>query len=326
MAIVMEDNFQGTAGNAFTGDGTYSVVTGSPVYASTSHPAVKGVRCPAAAQTVISYAVSGTPTVRTESRICKISGTVTAICEILQLRPSSGRGLGLRITATGKLQLLDPNGSTPIFTSTNSVPQNGTEFRIRLTQNGTSVSAAFWANITDTTPVETISGTATVATSIVTVRDGMQTTGGMGAGITYDVIWPIATDNTTDPGPRSYVFTYDIGLADSVAITDGGSPQELSFLIDMADAVGISEVFDQQASYSVLLADSVGLTDAVNDLIDKIFGDSVGLTDNVNTALGNNSANDGADITDSLVVTRQSDRLTDDPVDLTDFLAVEKNC
>lgn len=324
MAIVMDNNFKGTIGAAFSGDALYSVVTGSPIYSATSHPAVQGVRCPAAAQTVISYPVSGTPTVRTESRICKVSGTVTATAEIIQFRPASGRGIGLQILSTGKIRIVD-TASTAVATGTVNVPMDGTEFRVELTINGTACTAKFWANITDTTAADTISGTAAASVSVVTVRDGLQTAGGLGAGITYDVIWPQATDNTTSPGPRSYIFTYNVNIDDTVTISDTGSPQETAFTVVMDDdPVGIADSLDTSMLIVRTIADGVGIVDSVVDSISTNLNDNVGLTDLLNLSVNNTSAQDSAGIVDDLSFIWSLQRGLDDQVALTDTLSVEK--
>ena len=209
MAIVLDVNFSGTAGSTFSGNAVFSPLLGTQTIRDTDHSTVKALRFPAASQSVVQASISGTPTVRTLSRIGKISALPTATSEILQVRSTSARGAGLQVLGTtgneGKLRIVDPNGTalTGAGTSSGTVPI-GVEFRYTLAISGTTVTATAYTDTSGTTVAATCTATVSATTAMALERDGLLTAGGFGAGITFDMSWPKDSDNTTDPGPRNY--------------------------------------------------------------------------------------------------------------------------
>lgn len=209
MAIVLDHNFSGVTGSTFGGNAVFSVLLGAQTIQDTAHAAVKALRFAAGTQSIVQAVISGGPTTRTLSRICKITGTPTASSEVLQVRSSSVRGAGLQVLGTsgnvGKLRIVDPNGTalTGAGTSSGTVPI-GTEFRLTLAIAGTTVTATAYTDTSGTTVAATCTATVSASTAMAFERDGLLTAGGFGAGVSWDMSWPQDSDTTTDPGPRNY--------------------------------------------------------------------------------------------------------------------------
>lgn len=210
MAIVLDHNFSGVAGSTFAGNAVFAVLLGTQTVQDSARAAVKALRFAAGTQSVVQAAISGGPTTRTMSRIGKISAAPTATSEILQVRSSSARGAGLQVLGSagniGKLRIVDPNGTalTGGGTSSGTVPI-GSEFRYSLSIAGTSVVAVAWTDTSaGATIVATCSATVSASTAMAFERDGLLTSGGFGAGVSFDMSWPQDSDSTTDPGPRNY--------------------------------------------------------------------------------------------------------------------------
>ncbi len=207
MAVVLDNNFVDVAGTSFVSSGAYSNVAGTPpLYADTANPGVSALQFPAAQQSIVGATITGSPTVRTFSRIWKITGgapTATQ-CEVLQVRVGAARGVGLAIRSTGLVRILNNDGSTSMGTTTSTVPI-GTEFRVTWTINGTAVTFAFYPDTTSTTPTQTIGPfTSSGQGAMTQERDGFITNTGLGAGIELHISWPKDESTTTDPGPRDY--------------------------------------------------------------------------------------------------------------------------
>ena len=230
MTLVLDRNWAGTSGSSYANadDADFDIVAGTaPTYQDSAHLGVKCLRFPVAAQGIIGETTFTGSTVRTISRIWRLSALPAQNGEVVQVRSSGGRGPGILITTAGKLIMANVNGSS-VKTSTGTIPV-GTEFRIRFTVNGTALTIEWFADTTSTTPVETMTGTSSGAVTMVTVRDGHLTVGGLGAGSYLEVSWPRDESTTTDPGPRTYPKTASGGSAlTPTAPTLAGGGRKLS--------------------------------------------------------------------------------------------------
>lgn len=201
MTVAMSNNFNGVAGQPFTGDAVYTVVAGSGTFVA-SHYGV-GVRGAAGGQMALQESFTAS-TVRVFSRIYRLSAAPGGTgSNVFQVRTGGGASPShtATINADGRLRINNSAG-TVLATSTNPVPFN-TEFRVVYTINGTLFSAAIYPDISSTTPTQTLTGTIT-STSIDAARDGVLTSNGM-PNATFDLIWPV-DDTSTDPGLRKYVY------------------------------------------------------------------------------------------------------------------------
>lgn len=203
MAVVMQDKFTGTVGASFTGDSVYSNVAGTPPTYQAAANGLTALRFPAAAQSIIGESFTAT-TVRTFSRVYKLSAAPTANVEVLQTRSAAARGPTLSFSSANHLRIVTGTAAVFLVTGTANLPI-GTEFRVTFTVNGAALTATVFADTTTTTPLETISGTdPNGVTTMVSARDGFMAATGAGTGVTMDLTWPMDADNTTDPGPRAY--------------------------------------------------------------------------------------------------------------------------
>ncbi|MGB4758837.1 MAG: hypothetical protein WBP26_02155 [Candidatus Saccharimonadales bacterium] len=201
--IVMSDDFTGTTGSTFSGDGTYANLAGSaPTYVRNSNNG-KALRFAAGGQGIIEETFASTNAKRIFSRIWRVPSLPTATAEVLQMRVSAARGPAVALTSNGNIRLLRADGSSN-STGVATVPVN-TDFRITFTVDPATLAmtCAFFPNTTSTTPIETVSGTLTASINITAARDGIVSAGALGSGVWLDVSWPIDTTDI-DPGPRTY--------------------------------------------------------------------------------------------------------------------------
>lgn len=209
MATVLEQNFTDTAGVAFTGEGVFSNVAGTaPTYADTPNLGVSALVFPAATQSIIGTTAYTGTSIRTFSRLMKISAAATATCTVVQARVGAAAGPVLQMTNTNRFRLVKAD-NTSANTGTVAIPTN-TWFRVDWTLNGTAMSVTFYADTTTTIPLETVSGTNSTTSLVTAERDGLITVGGLGTGVVYSMAWPMDTDDTVGPGPRNF----DLALTD----------------------------------------------------------------------------------------------------------------
>lgn len=200
MSLVMDHNFDGVAliGKAFLGDAVYSLGLGAPVYAASHYGA--GIKFPAGTQAFISEAFAGTTGPRVFSRILKISAAPAAAVQIWHARTASAKLAGAQIMPTGQLRIQSGDGS--VNTTSAASVSIGSEFRLVLTVNGTTFTAAIYPDLVATTPTQTITCTLPAAGTMTNTREGATDAA---ASVDITLAWP-QDDSAADPGLRKYVY------------------------------------------------------------------------------------------------------------------------
>lgn len=242
MSLALDWQFTGTAGAAFTGDTDYTVVVGSPTYATAAYGKT-AVHFPAAAQTVITEATAFSTTTRFFSVIHKISGVIGANQEVLQTRVGTGRGPGMGFSTTGAPLFFKTSAASQSSTI-GAAPVDGTEFRTEFLVDNGSLTITLYPTATSTTPIGTQTIADSTTSTITNVRHGFTSSAGFGAGVTLDVSWPRDETTTTSPGARSY-------LVETLPTTDSGGTytnwtstgaNDFSVLADSLDTTYIESV------------------------------------------------------------------------------------